>query len=96
LDVDAGVGQRQDGIVEPLRKDLRVFAEREELEQFGSGAAPVGRGIKEDADGSDEGIAWGRGIEGFEHGFEDSLRGAVQGGGGGLGPSEGGGVAGSG
>ena len=78
--------------MELRRKDLRVLIERQELEQFRGGAAPVRRGIDEGADGIDEGVGWGRGVEGFEH-FAGS---AIQGGGGGLGPSEGVGVAGSG
>jgi hypothetical protein len=45
LDVDAGVGQRQDGITELLRKLLRVSAKRQELEQFGGGAGPAGRAV---------------------------------------------------
>ena len=90
--VDAGVGQRQDGIAEFRRKGSRVWAEREELQQFGGRAAPAGRGTEECADGIDKGVAWGRRVEGFEH----FGRGAVEGGGGGLRPSEGGGVAGSG
>jgi hypothetical protein len=45
LDVDAGIGQRQDGITELSRKGLRVLAERQELEQVGGGAGPVGRAV---------------------------------------------------
>ena len=89
MDVDAGVGQRQDGLTKLLGEDSRGLAERQELEQFGGGAAPVRSAIQEGVDGIDEGVGWGRRIEGFEH----LARGAVQGGGGGLGPSEGGGVA---
>src|ERR1035437_3780835 len=90
LDVDAGVGQRQDGFIELEREGARVLAERQELEQFGCGAGPVERAIPEGADRIDEGVGRGRGVEGFEH----FPRGAVQGGGGGLGPSAGGGMAG--
>ena len=92
MDPDAGVGQPQAGLIEPRRKGSRGLAERQELEQFGGGAAPVRSAEREGADGIDEGVGWGRRIEGFEH----LARGAVQGGGGGLGPSEGGGVAGGG
>ena len=34
MDVDAGFGQGQDRLVEFFREDLRVLAERQELEQF--------------------------------------------------------------
>src|ERR1035437_1203183 len=90
LDIDAGIGQRQDGFIELVRKGSRVSAERQELEQFGGGAGPAGDAIQEGADGIDEGGGRGGGVEGFEH----FPRGAVQGGGGGLGPSAGGGMAG--
>lgn len=90
MDLEAGVGQRQDRLMEVRRKGSRGLAERQELEQLGSGAAPVGRVIEECAHGIDEGAGWGRDMESFEH----FVRGVVQGWGGGLRPSEGVGVAG--
>src|ERR1035437_6490284 len=66
LDIDAGIGQRQDGFIELVRKGSRVAAERQELEQFGGGAGPVGRAIQEGADGIDEWVGRGRSVEGGE------------------------------
>jgi hypothetical protein len=89
LDVYTGIGERKDGLIELPRQRLRVWAEREELEQFRGGTAPSGRALQEGVDGIDEGIRRGRGVEGFEH----FLGGAVEGGGCALGPRESGGVA---
>jgi hypothetical protein len=47
LDADAGIGQREDGPTELSRKGLRVLRERQKNEQFGGGAAPVGRATEE-------------------------------------------------
>jgi hypothetical protein len=92
LDLDAGVGQRQNGITKLLGEDSRGLAERQELEQLGGGAAPVRRAIQEVADGIDEGVGRRGSVESREH----LVGGAVEGGDGGQGPSEGGGVAGGG
>jgi hypothetical protein len=92
LDADAGIGQREDGVVELRRKGSRGLRERQKNEQFGGGAAPVGRATEETANGIDKGVGWGWGFEGFPH----MPRGAIQGWGSGLGPGQGGGVAGSG
>ena len=91
MDLDAGIGQREGGVTEPLRKGPRVLRERQKNEQFGGGAAPVGRAIEECAYGIDQGVGWRWGFEGVPH----FPRGAIQGGGSGLGPGKGGGVAGS-
>ena len=90
LDVDGGVGQGEDGFIELHPQGSRGFAERYQLEQVGCGADPVGGVMHEGAHGNDEGVGWRRGVEGLLH-FVGC---AVEGGGGGLGPGEGGGVAG--
>ena len=92
MDFDAGIGQRQDGLIEPLGKGLGGWTERQEGKQVGGGAGPAGRAVEEGVYGIDQGVGWRRGIEGVPH----LRRGAIQGRGGGLGPGEGGGVAGSG
>ena len=53
LEVDTGIGQRQEGVAELPGEDLRVWAERQELVQFGGGAAPAGRALEECANGVD-------------------------------------------
>jgi hypothetical protein len=92
LDGDAGIGEREDGVVELRRKGARGLGERQKTEQFGGGAGPVGRATEECAYGIDKGVDRGWGFEGFPH----VARCAIQGRGGGLGPGKGGGVAGSG
>jgi hypothetical protein len=91
VDFDAGIGQRQDGLIEPPGKGLGGWTERQEGKQVGGGAGPAGRAVEEGVYGIDQGVRWGRGIERFPH----LRRGAIQSGGGGLSPGEGGGVAGS-
>jgi hypothetical protein len=91
LDADAGIGQREDGVTELPGKGPRVLSERQKNEQFGGGAGPMGRAIEECAYGIDKGVGWRWGFEGLPH----FPRRAIQGGGSGLGPGKGGGVAGS-
>jgi hypothetical protein len=78
--------------MEQRREGSRSLREWQEQEQFGGGAGPIGRATEEGADGIDKRVGWGRGLEGFPH----IPRSAIQGGGSGLDPGKGGGVAGAG